>query len=69
MLSAQDKYWVVWAERAMDLRGRSRNNTRGSVGRTNDEGHRGLAGRRIVGGMRTKAQGSQMGSGCISQAS
>jgi len=33
MLSAQDKYWVVWAERAIDLRGRSRNNTRGSDGK------------------------------------
>lgn len=45
MLSAQDKYWVVWAERAIDLRGRSRNNTRGAPVGTNQEGHGGLAGR------------------------
>ena len=56
MLSAQDKSWVVWAKRAIDLRGRSRNNTQGSVGRTNDEGHGGFAGRRIVGGMLITAQ-------------
>ena len=32
MLSARDKHWVVRPERAIDLRGRSRNNTRESDG-------------------------------------